>query len=86
MSEVIGGHTPSVASTFRDGPGPSYFLASHSLFVYDMNDRPTATVKPLERRINQMTRVTRKATPTKRAGLESAATPLLLWGANEEEE
>ena len=87
MSEVIGGHTPSVALTFWDGPGPTselfFWLASRSSF---MTDRPTATVKPLERRINQMTRVTRKATPTKRAGLESAATSLLFWGANEEEE
>ena len=58
-----------------------FFLASISLFVYDRRPTATATVKPLERRINQMTRVTRKATPTKRAGLESAATPLLFLGS-----
>ena len=56
-----------------------FWRASRSSFMTD--DRPTATVKPLERRINQMTRVTRKATPTKRAGLESAATPLLFLGS-----
>ena len=79
MSEVIGGHTMRRLHFLGWSGSELFFLASFSLFVYD---RPTtATVKPLERRINQMTRVTRKATPTKRAGLESAATPLLFLGS-----
>ena len=50
------------------------------------DDQPTANVKPLEQRINQMTRVTRKATRTNgTSGIGKRATDGFLLGKREQE-